>query len=78
MDAITSDGLEFPVSVWMKKVSSDEEPRVIVVIEPVERCTAHFTVDDKVNIITPTCMQNTLCVCLMLLSALTTATTMFL
>lgn len=49
MDAVTSTGMEFPVSVWMKKVSSAQEPRVIVVIEPVERCTANFTLDDKVK-----------------------------
>lgn len=48
MDAVTSSGLEFPVSVWMKKVSSDQEPRVIVVIEPVERCSAHFTLNEEV------------------------------
>ena len=48
MDAITSYGLEFPVSVWMKKVSLRQEPRLIVVIEPVERCTALFSVNDKV------------------------------
>ena len=48
MDAVTSYGLEFPVSVWMKKVKSTHEPRVIVVIEPVERCSAHFTLNEKV------------------------------
>ena len=48
MDAVTSYGLEFPVSVWMKKVESTHEPRVIVVIEPVERCSAHFTLNEKV------------------------------
>ena len=48
MDAITSYGLEFPVSVWMKRVNPAVEPRVIVVIEPVERTSAHFTVNEKV------------------------------
>ena len=51
MDAVTSYGLEFPVSVWMKKVahsSSPEDPRVIVVIEPVERCSVQFTLNEKV------------------------------
>lgn len=47
MDAVTSYGLEFPVSVWMKKVKSPHEPRVIVVIEPVERCSAHFTLNEE-------------------------------
>jgi len=48
MDAMTSYGLLFPVSVWMKRVSSAVQPRVIVVIEPVERSSAHFTMDMKV------------------------------
>lgn len=48
MDAVTSYGVEFPVSVWMKKVSLRQDPRLIVVIEPVERCTALFSVNDKV------------------------------
>lgn len=56
MDAVTSYGLEFPVSVWMKRVgihhptgtpTSGEIPgsRVILIIEPVERSSAHFSVD---------------------------------
>lgn len=49
MDAITRDGNEFPVSVWMKKVGSDGDHRVIVVIEPVARCSAKFELDHKVN-----------------------------
>ena len=50
MDAVTSYGLEFPVSVWMKKVahSSSPDPRVVVVIEPVERCSVQFTLNEKV------------------------------
>ena len=51
MDAVTSYGLEFPVSVWMKKVvhsSSPEDLRVIVVIELVERCSVQFTLNEKV------------------------------
>ena len=62
MDAVTSYGVEFPVSVWMKRVgipptatpTSREHPgqivsRVIVIIEPVERSSAHFTVDQNGN-----------------------------
>ena len=51
MDAVTSYGLEFPVSVWMKKVSSSKkEPRVIVIIEPVERSSGYFRIDLQVTL----------------------------
>ena len=49
MDAVTSYGVEFPVSVWMKRLKSAEVARVIVVIEPVERSSAHFTINEKVH-----------------------------
>ncbi len=50
MEAITSYGLVFPVSVWMKKfVSSTPDPRVIIVIEPVERTSLYFTIDNDVR-----------------------------
>ena len=45
MDAVRSDGTEFPVSVWMKGVKTKDEPRVIVVIEPVACDTANFVMD---------------------------------
>jgi PAS domain-containing serine/threonine kinase len=45
MDAVRSDGTEFPVSVWMKGVKTEDEPRVIVVVEPVARANAHFTLN---------------------------------
>lgn len=67
MDAVTAYGVEFPVSVWMKKVSGtspvtpphgDVSPtdkplplRVIVVIEPVERSSAFFTMDQNGKIV---------------------------
>jgi hypothetical protein len=51
MDAITSTGIEFPVSVWMRKVISADEPRVIVVIEPVERCSAYFTINKEGHVV---------------------------
>ena len=49
MDAMNSNGEEFPVSVWMKKIGSDGEHRVIVVIEPVARYSAKFGLDHEVN-----------------------------
>ena len=56
MDAVTSLGLEFPVSVWMRRVDvyttpmnsgvqAPFTPRVIVVIEPVERSSALFSIN---------------------------------
>ena len=51
MDAVTSYGVEFPVSVWMKKVGvSSECLRVIVVMEPVERTSALFSLDQQVSL----------------------------
>ncbi len=66
MDAMTSYGIEFPVSVWMRRVGKDKAappksadsapppqvqapptPRVIVVIEPVERSSAVFSMDSS-------------------------------
>ena len=49
MDAVNSSGVEFPVSVWMKKIGSDGKHRIIVVIEPVARYSANFELDHKVN-----------------------------
>ena len=66
MDAVTAYGVEFPVSVWMKRVAgaspitpptggaSCDKPtplRVIVVIEPVERSSAFFTMDQDGKIV---------------------------
>lgn len=48
MDAVSSFGVEFPVSVWMKRVTMATDPRVIVVIEPVQRTSANFTIDNEV------------------------------
>ena len=53
MDAVTSYGLVFPVSVWMKKITSQvsgESPRAIVVMEAVERTSACFSLDNQVTI----------------------------
>lgn len=49
MDAVKSDGAEFPVSVWMKKVGPDGDHRIIVVIEPVARNCVKFELDHEVN-----------------------------
>lgn len=49
MDAVNSNGTEFPVSVWMKKIGSDGEHRIIVVIEPVARHSAKFGLDHEVK-----------------------------
>lgn len=62
MDAVTAYGVEFPVSVWMKRVAGASPltppsggkpppPRVIVVIEPVERSSAFFTIDQDGKIV---------------------------
>lgn len=66
MDAVSAHGVEFPVSVWMKRVvgpSSMTPPpggvshnqqvpqRMIVVIEPVERSSAFFTMDQDGKIV---------------------------
>ncbi|KAH7967933.1 hypothetical protein HPB52_004172 [Rhipicephalus sanguineus] len=45
MDLIDSDGKVVPVSVWVRKLESDSEPRCLVVMEPVQRTTAVVTFD---------------------------------
>lgn len=45
MDLIDSDGKVVPVSVWVRKLESDSEPRCLVVMEPVQRTTAMVTFD---------------------------------
>ncbi|CAN7998919.1 unnamed protein product, partial [Ixodes hexagonus] len=45
MDLIDSDGEVVPVSVWVRKLGSDSEPRCLVVMEPVQRTTAVVTFD---------------------------------
>ncbi|KAL1431290.1 hypothetical protein MTO96_014312 [Rhipicephalus appendiculatus] len=40
MDLIDNDGKVVPVSVWVRKLESDSEPRCLVVMEPVQRTTA--------------------------------------
>ncbi|XP_046864972.1 PAS domain-containing serine/threonine-protein kinase-like isoform X2 [Xenia sp. Carnegie-2017] len=50
-EAVDSNGVVFPVSLWMKKVIWDEEPRCIAVLEAVERQTAHMTFDSEGSIL---------------------------
>ncbi|KAK8767546.1 hypothetical protein V5799_005675 [Amblyomma americanum] len=45
MDLIDNDGKVVPVSVWVRKLESDSEPRCLVVMEPVQRTTAVVTFD---------------------------------
>ena len=48
-DAMDSNGLVIPISLWMKKLTSDDNPRCLVVMEPVERTSATFSFDSKVG-----------------------------
>jgi len=48
LEAVDSCGIVFPVSVWMKKLTWEEEPRCIAVMEPVERKTAMVLFDAEV------------------------------
>lgn len=47
LEALDSCGIVFPVSVWMKKLTWEEEPRCIAVMEPVERKTAIVIFDNQ-------------------------------
>lgn len=40
VDAVDRNGLVLPVSLWIKRLETDWEPRCLVVIEPVERTVA--------------------------------------
>ncbi|XP_067138558.1 PAS domain-containing serine/threonine-protein kinase-like [Centruroides vittatus] len=51
MELINSYKETMPVSVWMKKLSSKEELRCLVVMEPVERTVAKFSVSSDGKII---------------------------
>lgn len=45
MDLIDNDGEVVPVSVWMRRLGPDSEPRCLVVMEPVQRITATVVFD---------------------------------
>ncbi len=49
VDAVDATGLVIPISVWVKRLNSDEGPRCLVVMEPVERTTANVTFDSTVS-----------------------------
>ncbi|CAH1774481.1 unnamed protein product [Owenia fusiformis] len=51
MEAVDSTGLVIPISVWMKKMDYDGEPRAVAVMEPVERTTANITFDSTGKIL---------------------------
>lgn len=48
MDLINNENDIIPVSVWMRSVVIDNEPRCIVVMEPVERAVGLFAFDEQV------------------------------
>ena len=50
-DVVDSSGLVIPVSLWMKKLTSDENPKCLVVMEPVERTAGKIVFDITVKIL---------------------------
>lgn len=60
MELINSYEETMPVSVWMKKLSSKEELRCLVVMEPVERTVAKFSVSSDGKILTCDSTMSTL------------------
>ncbi|XP_076325891.1 PAS domain-containing serine/threonine-protein kinase-like isoform X2 [Tachypleus tridentatus] len=56
MDIVDSDGDIIPVSVWIQRLLVDDEPRCLVVMEPVERTTAVVTFQSDGSI--RTCDKN--------------------
>ncbi|MGH0146823.1 UNVERIFIED_CONTAM: hypothetical protein FKN15_024073 [Acipenser sinensis] len=48
VDAVSSDGVEIPVSVWVRRLN-DEGRRCLVVMEPVERISASVTFGESVD-----------------------------
>lgn len=51
IDIIGKDGVEIPVSVWMKRMTGEERQCCVVVMEPVERLTASVTFTDTGRIL---------------------------
>lgn len=49
MDAVDKNGLVLPVSLWIKRLERDGEPRCLVVMEPVERTVATVRFDANVS-----------------------------
>ncbi|KAK6478506.1 PAS domain-containing serine/threonine-protein kinase isoform X1 [Huso huso] len=50
VDAVSSDGVEIPVSVWVRRLN-DEGRRCLVVMEPVERISASVTFGESGRIL---------------------------
>ncbi|XP_033894671.3 PAS domain-containing serine/threonine-protein kinase [Acipenser ruthenus] len=50
VDAVSSDGVEIPVSVWVRRLN-DEGRRCLVVMEPVERLSASVTFGESGRIL---------------------------
>ena len=49
VDAVDKNGLVLPVSMWIKRLELDREPRCLVVMEPVERTVATVKFDCNVS-----------------------------
>lgn len=49
LEAVDGCGIVFPVSIWMKKLTWEDKPRCIAVMEPVERKVAVVMFDSKVG-----------------------------
>ncbi|CAH1252945.1 PASK [Branchiostoma lanceolatum] len=47
VDAVDSTGLRIPISLWMKRLQWKDQPRCVVVMEPVERRVAHVKFDSQ-------------------------------
>ncbi|XP_066271330.1 PAS domain-containing serine/threonine-protein kinase-like [Branchiostoma lanceolatum] len=47
VDAVDSTGLRIPISLWMKRLQWKDQPRCVVVMEPVERRVAHVQFDSQ-------------------------------
>ncbi|XP_041486067.1 uncharacterized protein LOC121432268 [Lytechinus variegatus] len=48
-DIMDSNGLVIPVSLWMKKLTDEENPKCLVVMEPVERTSGKIVFDVTVS-----------------------------
>ena len=49
VEAVDRDGNIFPVSLWMKRINSDGDPRCVAVIEPVQRAVGSFLFNAEVS-----------------------------
>lgn len=51
VDAVDSNGLILPVSMWVKKLEILKEPRCLCVMEPVERTVATVKFNTEVRLL---------------------------